>query len=227
MSVRLRDRTLTATVASWLYYEGPGQIEALKVDVTGSGDERVKIYDGRSTSGVLVWDSAAAVADLGTTVPARVFTNASIVAGTDTADAHLGIPFGDALFVDVTGLTGVETCLVTILLRPLKAVASTSTLDGPGLLYGIKAYAGAAGTIVLKDNAISNTGNQLFTKALTASTVVPVATTSNVADDADTTVTTAATGAYSNNGIAFFTGLNATGVTAGRVDLLFEQSGKL
>jgi len=173
--------------------------------------------------------------DFGTTVPNRCFTDGDLVAGTSTANVKLGIPFARGLYVvvaaDVTGPQAV-TCYIKPLIAKTtnvrttgaagSAVGSRTLFVGPGLLHGlfIKTDVAVPSTtdFLLKDGladeiAGTGAGNTILTKTdyglVAGYAIRPVVTTTNV-DDVQATVTTAATGAYANDGILFGTGLNVS-----------------
>jgi len=174
--------------------------------------------------------------DFGGTVPNRVFTDGDLVAGTSTANVKLGIPYAKGLYVVVSAdVTGPQT--ITCYFKPLiakrfnvstagaagSAVGSRTLFVGPGLLHGLRIkmdiYAPTTTDFLLKDGladeiAGTGAGSTLLTKtdygAVGGNPAVrPVVTTTNV-DDVQATVTTAATGAYCNDGILFGTGLNVS-----------------
>lgn len=180
--------------------------------------------------------------DFGTTVPNRVFTDGDLVAGTSTANVKAGIPFAHGLYAVVSlDVAGPQT--ITAWIKPLirkivnvktagsagSAVGSRQLFSGPGLLHGLRLTANplAPSTMdfLIKDgiaNEIAGTGagSTLLTKtnySNAALAVRPVVTTTNV-DDVQATVTTAATGAYANDGILFENGLNVSVQQADALD---------
>jgi len=182
--------------------------------------------------------------DFGTTAaPNRCFTDGDLVAGTSTANVKLGIPFAKGLYVVVgADVTGPQ--VVTTFVRPLiaksanvktagsagSATGSKTLFTGPGLLHGLSIQTDPAAPstldFLLKDGladeiAGTGAGNTLLTKtdygAVVGRAVRPVVTTTNV-DDVQATVTTAATGAYANDGILFGTGVCVTVTGADALD---------
>jgi hypothetical protein len=249
---RIKKRsTLALTSGGWQAYEGAGTVLFAVMDGTSLSSSVLKLYDStrqRNTDPrVGIWTQDT---DFGTTVPVAVFSSGRIVAtmGTTSADTHRGIPFANGLYVEKTGDT-THALDLTLLIKPLikksidvggqgAATHAVSVFDGPGVLHAVRVKTDpadvslATGDIVIKDSNVTGTGNTLWTGTdfTTAGPTVLFASTTTGIDNAGTAATTAATGAYANEGIAFLkglhvaaAGLNTTaGVRSYEMDFLIE-----
>lgn len=199
-------------------------------------------------------DQAAINADLGvTTPPARVFQDGSVVAtlATESANTHLGFEFFDGLTIVKSGDT-THAAGITLYVRPLikksvnlrgstvAGVASTTSgtvrvFEGAGLLRAVRAMVPTTNTtgidLAIKDKSaartlITATNYDFATQGGTRKIWNPVTTTS--IDDTGAAVTTAATGAYCNDGVLFRQDLSLTWASAttdafeGSFDFLIE-----
>lgn len=255
MEIKRRDKAVYVS-GGWQAYVGAGELIAAVYDGTSLSSNVLTLYDtasGATTEGGVAAPTLATWtqdSDAGTTVPVRTYADGRVVAtvGTASANTHLGVPFSRGLFVNKTGDT-TNNLALKFLIRPLirKSVnlslggaggagQTVKVFDGPGILKAARIKtsqeAAAAGTadLLFRDGTASGSLRTLWTGTnyVTAgpSTLFPVTTTG--IDDAGSAVTTAATGAYTNDGIAFVDGLwlnvaqgHATAVTY-EIDCLIE-----
>lgn len=252
MSVYKLRSIATYTAGGWQAYQGPGVLTHAVYDGTGLSSNVLNLYDSANAqfsteTSLSTWTTDT---DFGTTVPVSVFLDGRVVAtlGTASANTGFGIPFARGLFVNKTGDV-TNNLALKFLIKPLirksvtigglgAATGSINIFDGPGVIHGIRIRVSqaevAAGTLdfLFKDSHIGGSGNTIITGTdyVTAGprTLKPVTTTG--VDDVGAAVTTAATGAYTNPGVAFvsglnlsFTGANTTvGVSSADVDVLIE-----
>jgi hypothetical protein len=159
---------------------------------------------------------------------------------TESANTHLGLEFFNGVYMVKTGDT-THTAAMTLLIKPLikKTVsinhgATTDTqrlFTGSGVLRAVRTNltygAVALGTldIIFKDS----TRSILTATDYATSTIknwYPVTTTG--VDDAGTAVTTAATGSYTNPGVAFLDSLDVTvaqgsaSFSSGKIEVLID-----
>lgn len=242
----------TLVTGGWQAYIGSGTLVAAVMDGTDLSSNVITLYDSprASTSDdtIATWTQDT---DFGTTVPVRTVKDGSVVAtlATVSANTHAGVPFADGLFLNKTGDT-THNAALKLLIKPLikKRIqighgATTDTnvaFRGPGILHGVRIRlsptAIALGTldILIKDGTAGTTSDRTIVTATDYANATgglgkiwsPVTTTG--IDDAGTAVTTAATGSYVNDGVAFVDGLtvtsaqgSASGLNA-EVDLLIE-----
>lgn len=250
----VRTRTISTYVSGgWQAYIGPGTLLYATMDGTGLSSNVLTLYDtdtGSATTPyipptIATWTQDT---DFGTTVPAATFKDGSVAAtlATTSANTKRGIPFGNGLFIDKTGDTSNNAAL-KLLIKPLikKSVnighlATTDSIrafDGPGILHAVK---------LTVDSAVVTLGTMdlLFRDGVTGGTLRTISTATNYAttgpsiwspvtttgvDDAGSAVTTAATGAYTNEGPAFYDGLTiemaqgSATVRNAQLDLLIEH----
>ncbi len=249
-------KNATLITGGWQAYNGPGTLLYAVMDGTSLSSNVLTLYDtdaGAITAGGPPAVTAPTLAtwtqdtDFGTTVPVAVFNDGSVVAtlGTESADTKRGIVFANGLFLNKTGDT-THNADLTLVIKPLikKSVqigsgATSDTVqgfDGPGILHGIRIrvapHVVTLGTLDLtfKDGVAGGSLRTLSTATDYATagplTWSPVTTTG--IDDAGSATTTAATGAYPNEGVCFIDGLwvvaaqaSAAGLNA-QVDLLIE-----
>ena len=168
---------------------------------------------------------------------------------TESANTHRGVPFFDGIFVNKTGDT-TNNAAITLLIKPLikkncklggvgfSASDAVSLFNGPGVIQAVRLETARRDVILgtadltFKDSAVPGSGNTILTATnyITAAVTSWYPVTTTGIDDAGAAVTTAATGAYTNSGVGFFTGLNANlaqGNTAGEavyeLDVLIEN----
>jgi hypothetical protein len=179
--------------------------------------------------------------DFGATVPAACFKDGSVVAtlATLSANTKLGVPFADGLLVvksgDVTNAAVLKLGISPLIKKSINLSGEAGTVpvfDGPGIVHAVRitlpsgattgsdiTFTDGANTVITASNygAAGNYYQKIWS---------PVTTTG--VDDAGSAVTTAATGAYTNQGVAFFTNLKcvlAQGTASnleGHVDVLIE-----
>lgn len=208
----------------WEAYKGPGRITHAVMDGTSLSSNVLTLYDTdrATTTGVPTIATWTQDTDFGTTVPVTCFRDGSVVAtlATQSANTHEGLDFFDGVYVVKTGDT-THNAAVTLLIQPLikKSVnvghlATTDTqrlYTGPGIVTAVRLVLGyeavALGTM---DLTFKDGSNTIITATNYATSGVnnwyPVTTTG--VDDAGTAVTTAATGSYTNRGVAFTTSLD-------------------
>jgi hypothetical protein len=240
----MKKRTTTLTTGAWQAYEGPGVITHAVMDGTSLSSNVLTLYDsnnGSSTNrpSIAVWTQDT---DFGTTVPVTCFRDGSVVAtmATESANTHLGLECFDGIYVVKTGDT-THTAAITLLIKPLirKTVSinhgattdSQRLFTGPGILRAVRTKlsygAVALGTL---DLLFKDSSRTILTATDYANSAVknwyPVTTTG--VDDAGTAVTTAATGAYTNPGVAFIDSLDITvaqgsaAFGSGKIEVLIE-----
>src|SRR5574341_1456686 len=220
-------RNSSLTSGGWQAYTGPGVlVAAIFNHHASSSGNIVTIYDGFSTSDYQLFTRTSDT-DAGTTVPIILHTDGDLVAGTSTANVHLGIPFARGVFLNKTGDTTHADDYTLFIRRCQKVsvqlVGATDTgkeiADGPGIMYGYRIKPlhdqlpiTATADILFKDSHIPGSGNTLMTKTNydTLSTQVRPVVTTTGSDEGGSAVTTAATGAYNNTGIYFASGLNVS-----------------
>lgn len=229
--MRLKRRDYTLTSGGWQAYKGAGTLLYAVMDGTSLSSNVITLYDTRNEATFYGADVAPTLAtwtqdtDFGTTVPVAVFNDGSVVAtlATESADTKRGVVFADGLFLNKTGDT-THTAALTLIIKPLikktVSIGAGTTPDpvrvftGPGIIQGVRIkspQAVATLDILFKDGYVStgSTGRTIITAtdyttaALT--TWSPVTTTG--IDDAGAATTTAATGAYSNEGVCFIDSL--------------------
>lgn len=236
-------RTTTLTSGGWQAYEGPGSLDFAVMDGTSLSSNVLTLYDSRreSTSDPLIstWTQDT---DFGTTVPVAVYRDGSVVAtmATQSANTHRGVCFADGLFINKTGDT-THTAALSLLIKPLikKSVnighgATSDTqraFTGPGVLRAIKLTLAqetvALGTLDLTFKDDTRTIVTATNYATQGPAIWHPVTTTGI-DDAGSAVTTAATGAYTNEGVAFLDSLNVVAaqgsdaVVNAQIDLLIE-----
>ncbi len=247
----IKQRTNTALVTGgWQAYIGAGTLLYAFMDGTSLSSSVLTMYDTEqgqiTTSGVAapsinVWTQDT---DFGTTVPVACYKDGSVVAtlATVSANTHFGVPFADGLFVNKTGDT-THNASLKFLIKPLikKTVdlgrgATTdehTVFSGSGIIHGIRLRLGVAtvnlatADLLVKDGSGGNTLITATNYATAGPSIWSPVTTTGI-DDAGTAVTTAATGAYTNPGVAFFKGVHlslAQGSAAEqnmKVDVLIE-----
>lgn len=228
----LRVRTISTYVSGgWQAYTGPGTLLYAVYDGTSLSSNVLTLYDTDSGSitqpyvppTIATWTQDS---DAGTTVPVAVFKDGSVAAtlATVSANTKRGTPFANGLFVNKTGDTTNNLALKFVIKPLIKKsfnighLATTDSLrlfDGPGILHAI--------TLKL-DPAVVTLGTMdlLFRDGVTGGTLRTISTATNYAttgpsiwspvtttgiDDAGAAVTTAATGAYPNEGPCFIDGL--------------------
>lgn len=225
--IKRRDATLVS--GGWQAYVGAGTLVAAVMDGTSLSSNVITLYDSlrSSTSDdtIATWTQDT---DFGTTVPVRTYKDGSVVAtlATVSANTHAGIPFAEGLFLNKTGDT-TNPAALKLLIKPLiKKVAQIgkgATTDtnvmfrGPGILHGVRVRVftptPATLDILIKDGVTGTTSDRTIVTATDYATAGPKVwspvTTTGI-DDAGTAVTTAATGAYANDGVAFVDGLTVT-----------------
>ncbi len=231
-------RIITRQVSSALTTTGtkiiPGCFElvALSANFGDSASGGVLTIKEKDSSGLTKY-TISSDTDFGTTVPVRVFHDARLIAGTATAGVGLNPVFFEGVHVNITAPSATTNSVITLWLRPLiykkiqlEGVTQAKVVyNGPGLLKGARAdySAGTASTadiqisdtITIVSDAPSGGALTVVSNSTTDWAAVNqqlVTTTSH--DEAGTAVTTAATGAYANDGIAFGTGLTV-GVAQG------------
>ncbi len=243
----VKRRTKTLTTGGWQAYTGAGVLRYAAMDGTSLSGNVLSLYDGSA-----VTDPLAATwtidTDFGLTAPDGVFRKGSIVAtmGTTSANTHRGVPFARGLFVNKTGDT-THTALLDLIITPLinksvniggKALTTDSVklFDGPGILHGVRITVDAAevslGTVdfTFADSGAADRTIWTGTNYVTAGPALIAASTTTSIDDAGTERTTAATGTYPNEGIAFLDGLKISlaqanagaGVRSCQVECLIE-----
>lgn len=232
----MKRRTITTYVSGgWQAYMGPGVITHAVMDGTSLSSNVLTLYDSDNGSSsniptIATWTQDT---DFGTTVPTTCFRDGSVVAtlATESANTHLGLECFDGVYIVKTGDT-THNAAITLLIKPLikKSVnvghlATTDTqrlFTGPGIVRAIRLVPGyEAVALATMDLTFKDGTNTLITATNYATSGVknwyPVTTTG--VDDAGTAVTTAATGAYTNTGVAFVTSLDvamAQGSSAAR-----------
>lgn len=246
----IRTRTISTYVSGgWQAYEGPGTLLYATLDGTSLSSNVLTLYDSdrQSTSDptISTWTQDT---DFGTTVPAAVFKDGSVAAtlATVSANTKRGVPFVKGLFINKTGDT-TNNAAIKLFIKPLIRktfnighLATTDSIrlfDGPGILHAVRLQLDQAvatlGTLDLlfRDGVTGGTLRTISTAtnyATLASTVWSPVTTTGV-DDTGAAVTTAATGAYVNEGPAFWDGLtleSAQGsatVRNAQLDVLIEK----
>lgn len=244
-----RQANLGATLSeatSKLLYGGPCEVLGLIVDFAAAADAGtvLRLRDGSSTG--LIKYTQTGNTDLGTTVPVRLHGDARLIAGTATAGVGLNLPFFDGVFAEVTlDVAGPQS--VRIILRPLikksvgvvtvgadgAAVGSANIFSGPGRFKAARVDYGQ--DVPSTTNTQFRDGVAIGGRALTVATDVntdwaavdqSVVTTTGE-DEAGAAVTTAATGAYANDGVLFYEGLfvnilEANADLTAQIDCLIE-----
>ncbi len=235
MAVITRQANLGATLSEAtlkMIYPGPCELLGVVIDYAAAADSgTVVTFKDGSSSGLTKFVVSTANTDIGTTVPVRVFHDARLIAGTATAGVGLGPVFFDgihaAVTLDVTGPQSIRVFVRPLIKKSMGVVvvgASGSALGGANLYSGPGRVAGARvlyqtqpsgadvtftdGTATLAGVAsgrqltiVSNAGSTDW-----AAVNQQLVTTTNI-DEAGSAVTTAATGAYANDGVLFYTGL--------------------
>jgi hypothetical protein len=240
----MKKRTTTLTSGAWQAYEGAGVITHAVMDGTSLSSNVLTLYDSNNGSStgrptIATWTQDT---DFGTTVPVACYRDGSVVAtmATESANTHLGLEFFNGVYMVKTGDT-THTAAMTLLIKPLikKTVsinhgATTDTqrlFTGSGVLRAVRTNltygAVALGTldIIFKDSSRS-----ILTATDYATSTIknwyPVTTTG--VDDAGTAVTTAATGSYTNPGVAFLDSLDVTvaqgsaSFSSGKIEVLID-----
>lgn len=239
-NIKLR-RTLI-TSGGWNAYTGPGVLlgAVFNHDAASSGNV-ITIYDSAATSTAVQLYTRTSDTDAGTTVPLRLFTDGDLVAGTSTANVHLGIPFAHGVYLTKTGDTTHQddySLFIKPLIRKLVSVTTAGSAgsasggatvwSGPGVLHGWRILSDtnvpSTADITLKDSPIVGSGNTVMTKTnygFAAVATRPVVTTTG-SDEGGTGVTTAATGGYANDGILLTTGLNVNVAQGNAQDAAYQ-----
>lgn len=231
-------------------YVGPGVLQYAVMDGTALSSNVLTLYDSaRSSTADPVISTWTQDTDFGTTVPVAVYKDGAVVAtlGTPSANTKFGVPFADGLFFNKTVDTTHNQAL-DLVIKPLTkksvqiggtgaATGNVNIWSGTGIVHGIKITVTpvdvALGTLdfLFKDSNVGGSGNTIITGTnyvvAGPTTLSPVTTTG--VDDTGAAVTTAATGAYTNPGVCFLSGLNLsyTGASTGTgisaiVDVLIE-----
>ncbi len=239
----IKRRDVTITSGGKQIYEGAGVLLGAVFDHNASSSSNVvTMYDsGNNASTAIQLFTRSSDTDAGTTVPIRTYTDADLVAGTSTGNVSLGIPFANGLYLTKTGDTTHEDSY-KFWIKPciLKSVNVTtagsagsgsggaSVFGGTGLLHGwnilVDTVTPSTADITIKDSPIVGSGNTLMTKTnygYAAPATRPVVTTTNT-DEGGSAVTTAATGAYANDGILFVSGLNVNVAQANAQDAAYQ-----
>lgn len=239
-NIKRRDVTITSGGA--MVYQGAGKLLGAVYDHSASSSSNVvTLYDtGGTATGVQLYTRSSDT-DAGTTVPVRHYGNADLVAGTSTDNVALGIPFAQGLYLVKSGDT-THSDSYKFFIKPLirKSVQVTTTgsagsatggatvFGGSGLLHGWRItcdiLTASTTDITIKDSPIVGSGGVIMTKTDYSTVAVatrPVVTTTNL-DEGGATVTTAATGAYANDGILFTTGLNVNVAGANAQDAVYQ-----
>lgn len=228
-------------------YGGPCELLGLAVNYGASASGSVLTLKEKDANGLTKYVITTDT-DFGTTVPVRIFHDAKIIAGTATAGVGLNVSFFEGIYVSVTGDSSSTTgTVVTAWIRPLiikkvalHGVTAAATLfQGAGRLKGVRvdytADMAAGADLQITDGVIGPdglvAGNNLtvYTDVVTDFAAVnqQVATTTGH-DEAGSAVTTAATGAYANDGVLFATGVSAglaqgTANAAAIIEVLIES----
>jgi len=242
----MKKRTIeTYVTGGWQAYEGAGVITHAVMDGTSLSSNVLTLYDSNNGSStnrptIATWTQDT---DFGTTVPVTCFRDGSVVAtlATESANTHLGLEFFNGVYVVKTGDT-THNALIKLLIKPLikKTVnvghgATTDTqrlFTGPGILRAVRLLpsygAVALGTM---DLTFKDSSRTILTATDYATSAIknwyPVTTTG--VDDAGTAVTTAATGSYTNPGVAFVDSLDVAMAQGGashvncKVEVLIEN----
>lgn len=228
---RIKSRSFTLTTGGWQVYDGPGEVLAWSVDYAAASSGAIlTAYSGRDTGGLQV-AAITTDTDFGLTFPFATYVAGDIVAGTSTAEAHLGWPFMDGLWINKTGDT-THTALITVYFRPLiKKTAKLKTTGAAGSATGsVTLFSGGPGRFVayrltpdpstpstadvlFKDGPdTDSTGATLLTKTNIGSTAAAITGVSSTTghNASGTARTTAATGSYVNSGIYFTSGLSVS-----------------
>lgn len=248
MGSRIVTRSVTAKsfVFAEPLYEGPCELLGLAYDAGASSSSATLTLKEKDSAGLTKY-TVSGDTDIGLTVPVRIFHDARLIAGTATAGVGHGVAFFEGIYATLAGDSSATTnSVLTVWLRPLiyKKVQLSGVTDaavvfqGDGRLKGARAdySAGTANTADLQIrqgvgiSAGAGTGAALTVVSNSTTDWAAVnqqlVTTTNH-DEAGSAVTTAATGAYANDGILFKDGLTV-GVaqgTAGEgiiVDFLIE-----
>jgi hypothetical protein len=241
----MKKRTTTLTTGGWQAYEGAGVITHAVMDGTSLSSSVITVYDsnnGSSTNRPTI-ATVTQDTDSGTTVPVTTFRDGSVVAtmATESANTHQGWEFFNGAYLVKTGDT-THTAALTLLIKPLikktvnlghgAATDSQRLFTGPGILRAIRISGSqAAAAITTTDILFKDVTRTLITATDYATQTLknwyPVTTTG--IDDAGTAVTTAATGSYTNPGVAFLDSLDVTlaqGATTGvnyKVEVVIEN----
>lgn len=240
----IKRRDVTITSGGKQIYEGAGVLMGAVFDHSASSSSNVvTIYDsGNNASTAIQLFTRSSDTDAGTTVPLRLFGNADLVAGTSTDNVGLGIPFSRGLYLTKTGDTThednykfwIKPCIkksvnITTAGSAGSGAGGASVFAGAGLLHGwtivTDILTPTTADITIKDSPIVNAGGVLMTKTNygnAAPATRAVVTTTN-ADEGGTAVTTAATGAYDNDGILFTIGLNVNVLQANAQDAAYQM----
>jgi hypothetical protein len=216
---KLKRRDYTLTSGGWQAYIGPGTLLYATMDGTSLSSSVISLYDSARSSYsddlISTWTQDT---DFGTTVPVACFKDGSVVAtlATTSANTKRGVPFADGLFLNKTGDT-THTAALKLLIKPLIkksiAIAAGTTPDdvsifvGPGIIHGIRLKVAdatvALGTMDLLFKDLTRTLITATNYATAGPKIWSPVTTTGI-DDAGSAVTTAATGAYTNEGVAFW-----------------------
>ena len=236
MGSRIITRTVETATSTTKTIAFPGCFElvAISADYGTSASGSVLTIKEKDSDGLTKF-TISTDTDFGTTVPLRIFHDARLISGAATAGVGLNPVFFEGVYVSLTAPSATTNSQVTLWLRPLiyKKVQVTGVTDakvafnGPGLLKGARVnYTGAdTGTDIQISDTVTITAGAPAAPHLTvvgntvtdwAAVNQQLVTTTNT-DEAGTGVTTAATGAYANDGIAFRTGLTV-GVAQGTAD---------
>jgi hypothetical protein len=240
---QIKRRDVTITSGGFQIYQGPGVLLGAVYDHNASSSSNVvTLYDSDNNNSTAVQlYTRSSDTDAGTTVPVRHFGNADLVAGTSTDNVGLGLPFSQGLYLTKTGDT-THSDSYKFFIKPLirktvnvttagsagSGAGGATVFGGPGLLRAwrikVDTLTPSTADITIKDSPIVNSGNTLMTKTnygYAAEATRAVVTTTNV-DEGGSTVTTAATGSYDNDGILFTTGLNVNILQANAQDAAYQ-----
>jgi len=245
----MKKRTISTYITGgWQAYEGAGVITHAVMDGTSLSSNVLTLYDSNNGSStgrptIATWTQDT---DFGTTVPVACYRDGSVVAtlATESANTHMGLEFFNCVYVNKTGGT-THNAAITLLIKPLikKTVtvghgATTDTqrlFTGPGIVRAIRLLPSYEATVVGGTGTMDLTFKDSTRTIITATNYAtsgiknwyPVTTTG--VDDAGTAVTTAATGSYTNPGVAFLESLDvamAQGTAAAanaKVEVLIEN----